>query len=90
MKLLTLSIMLLAFNAHAKKSEAVICEELREKAYDSCITSICEVAEQETGEACVHDGDLHVAASECTSEELPSYIKAYNKKNPTKKVTCEE
>ena len=91
MKLLTVSLVLLmAFNAQAKNSEAKVCERLYKQAEDSCGVTICEDYVNETEEECVIDGDFMVAVQVCADDEMPHYISAYNQKNPTKKVSCKE
>ena len=87
-----------AGNANNKK----ICDSLYDKAIVNCEVSMCEDWLKDEGtpitkkniDQCLNsgDGDLMEGAQICATDggELGALIKAYNLKNPRKKINCDD
>lgn len=79
----------------AAKQTKATCERLTKQAEENCTESMCEMYLQDLGEEqedyeCVKDGDFWEGHGICVfDDELPSLIKAYNKKNPGKNLSCD-
>lgn len=87
---LTLSIIALTFSLQSFATEQKVCEALLAKAEANCTEAMCEDAVAE-GYECEHDGDFAEGHQICVYDgELPDLIKEYNRKNPRKKVKCED
>lgn len=70
--------------------EAKVCEKLLVEAQASCDEAMCEDAVSE-GYECERDGDFYEGFTICVYDgELPELVKAYNKKHPRAKVSCED
>jgi hypothetical protein len=78
-----------------KTSEQIVCDNLYQKAEESCTDIMCEEYRQDLGEEaenfeCQIDGDFMEGLQICVTEgEMPRMIEAYNKKNP-KPITCDQ
>ncbi|MBC7754640.1 MAG: hypothetical protein H7Z71_10410 [Moraxellaceae bacterium] len=67
------------------------CERLQKQADDECEESMdAECREQNYGEDCEHDGDFWEGHGICAFDTLADLISDYNKRNPKKKIDCDD
>ncbi len=100
--ILLIPMVLFCFQAQAKPtatkiSRKAVCEKLMKQAEEICAEAMCEQQAEnvagtpEEGSECFQDGDFAVGQQICaTEDEFPRLIEAYNKKNPKKKLNCDD
>ena len=67
------------------------CERLFQQAETECAEAMCGEYTEETGEECVQDGDFAEGHQICVTEgAFPSLVEGYNKRNPKKKINCDD
>lgn len=72
-------------------NEKKVCKKLYDKADAGCTKGMCDDYFKEYGEKCVIDGDFNEGLGICVNDyEFPELIAEYNKKNPKKKIKCED
>jgi hypothetical protein len=86
MKKTVLTAFVLLLSQVSMASETKICKKLYQTAEDNCIESMCG----NSSDDCSNGSDFGEAFQMCMEDEFPSVLEAYNKKNPTKKVKCED
>lgn len=88
MKFLIVAIALTISTQSFSAPRKATCESLQEEADITCEEAMCEAAE-ESGEACVKDGDYYEGHQICAYDEFQALLKKYNSKN-SPKLVCEE
>lgn len=101
MKPIFILLFLTSTPSFADGKSAKICDSLYDEAIYNCQVSMCEdwlkdegtPINKETIAECIanSDGDLMEGAQICAVDggEFEALVKAYNKKNPAKKISCE-
>lgn len=69
-----------------------ICEKLYAQAEENCTIAMCDQYKEDSGEEDCHiDGDFMEGLQICVGDvEMPELLKAYNLKNPTAKLNCDD
>jgi hypothetical protein len=87
--LMALSVVSFQAEARMSSGEQAVCKKLTAKAERDCEETMCEDAGMSVYN-CEKDGDFYEGFQICVDEELNVLIDAHNKKNPSRKVKCEE